>query len=130
MFFYMIHHLNHYWLPNENKTDGQKNAATFMIGGILWWIFFAFVSSQGPSPNVVFVALQSWFLWLVGIDMVTMAILYRTYYNRSIGHEMRWSEELVVKDEKKEEKKEKDIEKTEKDVVAVDQPSDSSEDQL
>ena len=97
MFFYFVHHINHYWAPNKSKTDGQRNAATFLFGAIAWWMLFAYLHSEAAPSNLIITALKSWFAWLIAIDAATMAILYRTYYNRSIVNE--------VFDEKKKEKK-------------------------
>lgn len=91
MFFYLVHHIVHYWYPPQ-KSDAQKNVMTFVFGSILWWLFWSMLRTphyqEALDRNPFTFVLRNNLSWLILIDLSTMAVLYKLYYKRSICNEV------------------------------------------
>jgi hypothetical protein len=108
MFYYLFHHIFHYWFADlfKHKTDGQKNVMTFLFGSIAWWLLASFLFAPHfesmVSANFISFGLRNFFIWLVLIDAISVAIIYKLYYNRSIICEVN---EIILEEKNKKEQK-------------------------
>jgi hypothetical protein len=91
MFYYIIHHILHYQIKGGSfakKTNGQKNVTTFIAGSMAWWLLASFLWSPSfgsfVESHFVLWGMRNFFPWLVCIDAVSMSVIYKLYYNRSI----------------------------------------------
>lgn len=86
MIYYLIHSAK-WW--GKSMEDGKRNCLTFMIGSYVW--FFIFMTIQylsGGNKNSLFELAKANFMILIGIDAAVMAYTYKTFYGRSILHEL------------------------------------------
>lgn len=83
--FYMIHHFIHNIL-NLDKTDGQKNCFTFLLGTIAWVLLW--VALYTLKDTFYYEALRTGFIVILIADFATMAYLYKSYYGRFITNEI------------------------------------------
>lgn len=87
MIFYLIHNI----INNFRKdwSESKKNSFTFIIGGtfyVLLYVFLEYISKN--TGNLFIELLHKFFLYFIIIDILTMAILYKTYFGRSILKEI------------------------------------------
>ena len=67
--------------------NGKKNTRTFFFGSILHWLFYVFLNTVSTTiPSMLVFKNFYYIFWM--IDAITMAIIYKTYYNRSIMNEL------------------------------------------
>lgn len=81
MYYYLLHELSTHLfttLPN-----GKRNVRVFFIGSLLHFITYLFAQSY---PSLFMLANFYFLFWL--IDAITMAIIYKLYYSRSIFAEI------------------------------------------
>ncbi len=89
----------------KDLPNGKKNVRTFLIGSICWILLASFLFSKTiQHTNFFIITLKNFFQWFVAIDVVSIAIIYKLYYNRSIFNE------VVEITQPKEEKVKKEVE--------------------
>jgi len=84
--FYTFHHLIHNTFNVTNKTDGQKNCITLLLGTIAWVLLWVFLYSYKNAFH--YEALRTGFIVILLADLATMAYLYKAYYGRFITNEL------------------------------------------
>lgn len=84
--FYTFHHLIHYTLDLKNKSDGQKNCITLLLGTVAWVLLWVFLYTF--KNTFYYEALRTGFIVILLADIVTMAYLYKSYYGRFITNEL------------------------------------------
>ena len=83
--YYLLHHV----LPESDTfKDGKRNCATFLFGSVFYAVVYGVLCNLELRHGLAFEAVRrSLFLvWMA--DATTMAYTYRSYYGRSILHEI------------------------------------------
>jgi hypothetical protein len=87
MIFYILHNIINIFFENWNES--RKNCLTFIIGGTLYVLLYVFLEYMCKTTKNLFIELlHKFFLAFVVIDAFTMAILYKSYWGRSIFKEI------------------------------------------
>lgn len=81
MIFFVLHHLFQI-LP---ISDLRRNCLTFLLGTVSYFILRGYLESH--QTNWLFKTIVNWFWYLVAADVITMGIIYREYYGRSLVQE-------------------------------------------
>lgn len=84
--FYTFHHIIHYTLNIKDKSDGQKNCMTLLLGTIAWVLLWVLLYTYKNAFH--YEALRTGFIVILIADVVTMAYLYKSYYGRFITNEL------------------------------------------
>ncbi len=84
MFFYIIHHI-HYYLFKINKGEGVINTRTFIFGSILYILLHGLLYSK----SFVKYHFKDYFWWLFVVDIISMGVIYKHYYNDTIFGEVK-----------------------------------------
>lgn len=79
MFFYIAHNINHYMLSSDD-ADGAKNVRTLIYGGICYILLHAYLYNA-DCPYYLY---RHYIWYLFVLDALTMAVVYKNYYGRSI----------------------------------------------
>ena len=83
--FYLLHNIIHNVL-NLDKSDGQKNCITFLLGTIIWIVFWVILFYFRKS--FIYDACRTGFFVILLADCIVLAYLYKTYYGRFIFNEI------------------------------------------
>ncbi len=89
MLFYLLHNL----INNLQLTDGwkesKKNCLTFIVGATIYILLYVLAEYlQRKTGYLVFELFHKFFFYFVIIDAITMAVLYKLYWGRSILNEI------------------------------------------
>jgi len=84
--FYTFHHLIHYTFDPTNKSNGQKNCMTLLLGTVVWVLIWVLLYSF--KNTFYYEALRTGFLVILIADVATMAYIYKSYYGRFITNEL------------------------------------------
>lgn len=80
MFYYLIHHL-----PLWSKmANGKRNVRTFLLGTVCYILFHAYLFSAIGSKNPKIVKFRPYIYYLWITDAISMAVLYKKYYKKTI----------------------------------------------
>jgi hypothetical protein len=73
----------------KDIPNGKKNVRTFIIGTICWILLASFLFSKTiVHTNFFIVTLKNFFQWFLVIDICSIAVIYKLYYNKSIFNEV------------------------------------------
>ena len=112
MLFFTLHQMIQNLLPG-NFTNQTKNLLTFLIGIVLYTIFFTYLfKKNNESKSLLINSMKGGFTYILLSDCISMGIIYKNYYNRSITSEIKevWSgDKNQSKDETVKSKKTKNI---------------------
>lgn len=88
MIFYLLHNFINYINITESWSESQKNCFTFIFGSTLYVILYVICEYLSRTyAKLVFELMTKFFLYIVVIDVITMCILYKKYFGRSILNE-------------------------------------------
>jgi len=85
MFFFLLHHL-FTLLFDGVLTDLRRNCITFLLGTVLYVLCWGFLFNR--FSHWLAQTIQDFFWYFVVADVAVMAIIYRSYYGRSIVSEL------------------------------------------
>ena len=105
MIFYTIHNLINNINYTKEWNESKKNCFTFIIGATLYailYVIFEYLSRS--SGRLVFQMINKFFLYFVIIDVITMAVIYKLYWGRSILNETIPNEDVEWEFDKEEHK--------------------------
>lgn len=106
MFFFAIHHFIQNIPVTKDWQESKKNIVTFLIGAISYVFLTSFLNSKQYKAfidaNFLTFTLKNWLLWIIGIDVFAMAIVYKCYWGRTILSELpeTWGDSTVPLSEK------------------------------
>jgi hypothetical protein len=86
MFYYII-----YNIPNKSDDSvGKQNAKTFLFGSLCHIFFFGLIAilHRKYPQSFIFEILYCYYPWIFLADIITMGILYKLYFGRSIVREL------------------------------------------
>ncbi len=82
----------------DDKENGKKNVMTFLFGSILWFLLCSYLFSPSTNTsNFILYGMKNFFMWLVLIDICSVAVIYKLYYKRSIFNEVAELTEISPK---------------------------------
>ncbi len=88
MIFYLIHNMINNMQLTSEWSESKKNCFTLIIGGTLYVLLYVFLEYFHKITGNIFIdLLHKFFFYFVIIDAITMAILYKLYFGRSIFNE-------------------------------------------
>lgn len=94
MFFYIFHQINKL-ITDSKLSNGARNVRTIIYGGICYILLHAYLNkTNGPLHKY-----KEYVYYLLVLDILVMAVVYKTYYGRTILKELTKYEEDVF-DEK------------------------------
>lgn len=92
MIFFILHHIIHNTPVIKDWKESKKNITTFLVGSVLYVFLLSFLQSNRYASLVngtfVLFTLKNWFLWIIGIDITAMAIIYKNFWGRTILDEL------------------------------------------
>lgn len=80
MIFYTLHHLFHALFDNR-WSETQINCLTALVGAIVYFLTYGYLTDYATGFSKLF---KDWWWYIALVDMAVMAVLYRSYYGRSI----------------------------------------------
>lgn len=97
MIFFLVHNVIQHSPWIKDWAESKKNITTFLIGSLLYVFLLSFLQSERfqslINSSFFLFTLKNWFIWIIGIDITAMAILYKNYWGRTILEELpeTWS---------------------------------------
>lgn len=91
MFFYLLHHTINALPFTSEWSESRKNCLTLFLGGNLYVIFFVFLEwivKNSTGGNFWAQAFRNFYFWFILVDAFSMAIVYKSYWGRSIFREI------------------------------------------
>lgn len=92
MIFFVVHHVIHNMPGIKDWKESKKNITTFLVGGLLYVFLMSFLYSPRYAALMdswfILFTLKNWFMWILGIDVTAMAVIYKKYWGRSILEEL------------------------------------------
>lgn len=101
MLFFTIHHIIQNLPLTNGWQESKKNIVTFLVGAISYVFLTSFLNSKRyagfTDANFFTFTLKNWLLWIIGIDIFAMAIVYKCYWGRTILSELpeTWGDSTV-----------------------------------
>lgn len=87
MIFYLLHNIINTFV--KDWSESKKNCFTFVIGGTLYVLLYVFLEYLSKITGNLFITLlHKFYLYFIVIDTISMAILYKNYFGRSIFTEI------------------------------------------
>lgn len=86
MIWFIIHNFLKRYGSMENQT---RNLTTFLIGTILYVLFYSYVGSLDLTKNKFIQLFFNFFIYIVLADGFAMAIIYKNFYKHTIFNEVK-----------------------------------------
>lgn len=86
MIWFIIHNFLKNFTFIENQT---KNLTTFLIGIVLYVLFYSYVGSIDFNNNIFLKRLFGFFIYILIADAFSMAIIYKNFYKQTIFTEVK-----------------------------------------
>ena len=88
MIFYLVHELMQNYVYPTSWKESKKNCLTFLLGANLHVVLFVVIQYFAKTSQNMLVELffRFYFLFFI-IDAIAMAIIYKSYWGRSIVNE-------------------------------------------
>lgn len=100
MIFYLFHNIINNINFTDNWNESKKNCLTLIVGGTLYVILYVLLEYlYKKTYNIFFDLMHKFFFYFVIVDAITMAVLYKLYWGRSIINEITPSEDKWHLDE-------------------------------
>ncbi len=113
MIFYLLHNIINNLNFTSEWNESKKNCFTLIIGGTLYVLLYIFLEYIHKKSGSMFIELlHKFFLYFIIIDIITMAIMYKLYWGRSILNEVIPNEDTnwVLNEETHKFQRKKDLE--------------------
>ncbi len=82
MIYFILHHLFKIIPIINQQSDTRINCYTFLFGSISYFLLYGLLQNYRRTPFLK--TIHNFFIYFVIVDAITMAILYKNYYSRSI----------------------------------------------
>jgi hypothetical protein len=89
MYFFLLHHVLKIFPGLSELSNLRKNVITFMVGVILYIMTYAYLQTVVLNGGGIFVeTIRNFFVYILVADTISMGIIYREFYGRSIASEL------------------------------------------